>query len=102
MTTQEGFNCHAALKRVYPYNGKNPELFLDFKFNVRNSIGGYNKTLLRLSDDVMKCPEPLGEGANQRSRRDRLQQHQRGTLQSLRQHRIRPNYREAIRRCRGT
>ena len=64
MPTQEGFNYQATLKRVSPYNGKNPELFLDFKVNLRNALGGYKKTLLRLLDGLMKRPEPPGEGAN--------------------------------------
>ena len=38
MTTQESFNYQVALKRVPPYNGKNPELFLDVKSNLRNAL----------------------------------------------------------------
>ena len=64
MTTQEGFNYQTARKHAFPYNGKNPKLFLDFKSNLRNALGDYKKTLRRLLDGVMKRPETPREGAN--------------------------------------
>lgn len=36
---QEGFNYQAFTKRVSPYSEKNPQLFLDFMFNIRNALG---------------------------------------------------------------
>ena len=64
MTTQERLSYQTALKRVSPYKGKNPELFLDFKSNLPNALGGYKKTLLRRLDGVMNRPEQQGEGEN--------------------------------------
>ena len=62
MTTQESFNYQAALKCI-PHNRQNPELFLDFKSNIRNALRGYMKSLLRLLDAVMEHPESTREGS---------------------------------------
>ena len=50
MTTLEGFNYEAPLKRVSQYHGKHTELFLDFNSNLCIALRGYQKTLLRLLD----------------------------------------------------
>ena len=60
MTTLEGFNYEAPLKRVSQYHGKHTELFLDFNSNLCIALRGYQKTLLRLLDTVIKRPEPPG------------------------------------------
>lgn len=64
MTTQEGFNHKATLKRGFCTMGRTQSCFWTFKSNLRNALGGYKETLLRRLDGVMKRPEPPGERAN--------------------------------------
>ena len=64
MTTLEGFNYENPLKRVSQCHGKHTELLMDFKSDLRTALRGYNKTLLRLLDNVIKRLEPPGRGAN--------------------------------------